>query len=101
MLALCRKLEAGIIGRGRERDLGDPIQLTISLLGLMTCGALAPAAPAEETTETAREHQRAQPTGRKPLPESLPRVEVTDLPPEVEKTGTDAFEHASQKRLFL
>ena len=96
MLALCRKLEAGIIGRGRERDLGDPIQLTISLLGLMTCGALAPAAPAEETTETAREHQRAQPTGRKPLPESLPRVEVTDLPPEVEKTGTDAFEQIGE-----
>ena len=97
MLALCRKLEAGIVGRGRERDLGDPNQLTMSLLGLMTGGALAPAAPAEETTETVREHQRAKPTGRKPLPENLPRVDVTLLPPEVERAGTDAFEQIGEE----
>jgi transposase len=36
-------------------------------------------------------HTRAKPTGRKPLPEKLPRVEVELLPPEVQQKGTDAF----------
>ena len=97
MLTLCRKLEAGITGRGRERDLGDPGQLTMSLLGLVTGGAVAAPEVEKTETETVREHQRAKPTGRKPLPESLPRVEITLLPPEVEKGGTDAFEQIGEE----
>jgi hypothetical protein len=41
MMTLCRKLELGIVGRGRERDLGDTNQVSMSLLGLMT--GVAPA----------------------------------------------------------
>ena len=97
MLAQCRKLELGIIGRGRERDLGDPSQVTMSLLGLMTGGAAnssaAPASPATPpATHTIAQHQRAKPTGRKPLPEKLPRIDIEVLPPEVQARGLDAFE---------
>jgi transposase len=89
MLALCRKLELGIVGRGRERDLGDPNQIALSLMGMLT-GEQAEA-PAPEV-EKVREHERAKPTGRHPLPDKLPRVEVTVLPPEVEQKGLEAFE---------
>jgi transposase len=98
-LAQCRKLEQGIVGRGRERDLGDPNQVTMSLLGLMTGGAVVPAATAaaESDTQTVAAHQRAKPTGRKPLPENLPRVEIELLPPEVQARGTDAFEKIGEE----
>jgi len=89
-LAQCRKLELGIVGRGRERDLGDPNQVTMSLLGMLTGGPMSPAAP--PAVEQVRAHERAKPTGRQPLPEKLPRVEVTVLPPEVEQKDLDAFE---------
>ena len=90
MLAQCRKLELGIIGRGRERDLGNPNQIAMSLIGMLT-GAEAESAPPAEK-ETVRAHERAKPTGRQPLPSSLPRVDVTVLPLEVEQKGLDAFE---------
>jgi transposase len=89
-LALCRKLELGIVGRGRERDIGDPNQVTMSLIGMLT-GEESPIASPPEV-EKVREHERARPTGRQPLPEKLPRVEVTVLPPEVEQKGLEAFE---------
>src|SRR5580658_10275071 len=38
----------------------------------------------------------AKPTGRKPLPEHLPRVEIQVLPPEVERKGLDAFERIGE-----
>jgi transposase len=41
-------------------------------------------------------HTRRKPTGRKPLPEHLPRVEIVVLPPEVEKKGLDAFERIGE-----
>jgi len=91
MLALCRKLELGVVGRGRERDLGDPNQITMSILAMMTGGAAAPAAE-PNPKETVRAHQRAKPTGRQVLPASLPRIDVEVLPPEVQARGTEAFE---------
>lgn len=41
-------------------------------------------------------HTRRKPTGRKPLPEHLPRVEIEVLPPEVERQGLDAFERIGE-----
>jgi transposase len=99
MLALNRKLELGIIGRGRERDLGNPNQLTLSMLEMMTGGGVqAPAKADDELVETSEvaAHQRQKPTGRKPLPETLPRVHVTVLPLEVQKAGLDAFEQIGE-----
>jgi transposase len=94
-LELCRKLELGIVGPKRERLSESDAQLTMSMLGMLlpadegSAAPPAPAPPAAETTVAA--HTRAKPTGRKPLPEKLPRVDVEVLPPEVQEKGTDAF----------
>ena len=69
----------------------------MSLLGLMMGGAVsapvAPAVPATPpATQTIAQHERAKPTGRKPLPEKLPRIDIEVLPPEVQARGLDAFE---------
>ena len=95
-LELCRKLELGIIGPKRERLSPSDAQLTMSLLGMLLDNGAAkvptesgPSLPVAEMPVAA--HTRAKPTGRKPLPEELPRVDVEVLPPEVQKKGTDAF----------
>jgi transposase len=95
MLALCRKLEQGIVGRGRERDLGDPNQIAMSLIGMLTGEQSTIASP--PAVAKVPEHERAKPTGRQPLPEELPRVEVTVLPPEVEQKGLEAFERIGEE----
>jgi len=41
-------------------------------------------------------HTRPKPTGRKPLPETLPRVDVEILPEEVQQAGLDAFERIGE-----
>lgn len=88
MLELCRKLERGIIGQKREKlSVGDQ-QLTLQILGMLL--GSKPEPPAE--VEQVRAHQRAKPTGRKPLPENLPRVDIEVLPPEVQQQGLDNFE---------
>lgn len=95
-LELCRKLELGILGQKRERVDADGAQLTLSLLGLMlgsSAGADQEKEPAPEPSPTeVRAHTRPKPTGRKPLPENLPRVDIEVVPPEVEQQGRDAFE---------
>lgn len=95
-LETCRKLELGLVGAKRERLSEGDAQLTMSMLGLLLGNqpgqSAAPPAPAPPPTDTpVAAHTRAKPTGRKPLPEKLPRVEVELLPPEVKKKGTDAF----------
>lgn len=95
MLAQCRKLEIGVVGRGREREIGDANQLTLAMLSMMTGGAVVEPSPKPEK-ETVQAHERAKPTGRKPLPETLPRVDVIVLPPEVQARGTEAFEQIGE-----
>ena len=95
-LETCRKLELGLVGPRRERLSGGDAQLTMSMLGMLlgndVGGSAAPPPPAPPPVETpVAAHTRAKPTGRKPLPEKLPRIEVELLPPEVQKKGTDAF----------
>jgi transposase len=91
MLELCRKLERGILGQKRERFTDSEPQLTMEMLGMLA-GKGATSESASPAIEEVRAHTREKPTGRKPLPEKLPRVEITVLPPEVEKAGLDAFE---------
>ena len=95
-LALCRKLELGVVGRGRERDVGDANQITMSILAMMTGESPATPAAEPESKTPVRPHERAKPTGRQVLPEKLPRIDVTVLPPEVETGGTDAFEQIGE-----
>lgn len=88
-LAINRKLELGVVGKGRERDVGDPNQITMSLLGMLTG---ANGTPPPSAKEPVRAHERAKPTGRQLPPEKLPRIDVEVLPPEVQARGLDAFE---------
>ena len=94
-LEQCRKLERGLLGPKRERLPPNEAQLSIAVLGQMLgdrAAAAAMVAPVEEpATETVREHERRKPTGRRPLPETLPRVDIEIVPPEVERDGRDAF----------
>lgn len=92
MLELCKKLERGIVGQKRERYVSAD-QLTLSLVGMLT-SASAPEQPPPPSE--VRAHARAKPTGRKPLPETLPRVDVEILPEEVQKAGLDAFERIGE-----
>jgi transposase len=95
MLERCRKLEFAVIGQKGERLPASDAQLTMSMLGTLLDGAggsAPPSVPAPPPVETSiAAHTRAKPTGRKPLPEKLPRVDVEVLPPEVQQKGTDAF----------
>lgn len=87
LLEAYRKLEAGLVGQKRERFIGGEEQLTLAeLLKLVV-----PVAPQPASTTEVPAHERAKPTGRKPLPEKLPRIVVEVVPLEVQQAGLDAF----------
>lgn len=88
MLEAYRKLEAGLVGQKRERFTDSGEQTTLALLSMLT-GEAEAAAPVTTTVEA---HVRVKPTGRKALPEKLPRIHVEVLPPEVQRAGLDAFD---------
>jgi transposase len=93
MLEVCRKLELGIVGPKRERLPDNDAQLTMAMLGMLLEGAGRGTAAATSPAQTEiAAHTRTKPTGRKPLPESLPRVDIEVVPPEVQAKGLDAFE---------
>jgi len=98
-LELCRKLELGIVGQKREKLSGEDSQLTLSLLSMLVGqgeGQAPSAAQLSAAIEKVKAHERQKPTGRKPLPEHLPRVDVEVLPPEVQAQGLDAFERIGE-----
>lgn len=98
-LELCRKLEKGLFGSKRERVTDADSQLTLALLGLLTSaseGTSDQPTTAKESETQVPAHTRAKPTGRKPIPEHLPRVDVEVIPEEVQRLGLDAFERISE-----
>jgi transposase len=95
-LEQCRKLEQGIVGPRSERLAGNEAQLTMAVLATLL-GKRDEAAPSPSIEQPVREHTRQKPTGRKPLPENLPRVEVEILPDEVKREGLDAFERIGEE----
>ncbi len=96
MLERCRKLEKGLLGQKSERLGDDGTQLSLGVLELV----LGERARAEiddlAQEQVVKEHKRNKPTGRKPIPEHLPRVEIVITPEEVEREGLDAFEMIGQ-----
>ncbi len=94
MLEQCRKLELGLLGQKAERLVANDAQLTMRVLATLL--GERPAVDEAPPTQTVREHKRQKPTGRKPLPESLPRVEIEMLPDEVQREGLDAFERIGE-----
>lgn len=95
-LEQCRKLELGIVGPKSERLGEDGAQLTMAVLATLLGRRDEVASPPPPVEQPVREHTRAKPTGRKPLPEDLPRVEVEILPDEVQRAGLDAFERIGE-----
>lgn len=104
LLEKCRKLELGILGQQRERLPASEAQMTMELLGMLlgrkeeaapeTPGPASASAAAKEEARAAR---KKKPTGRRPLPEHLPRVRIEIIPPEVQKLGLDAFERIGEE----
>jgi transposase len=101
MMERCRKLERGLLASKSEHLSKDESQLSLDVLAMMIgdrAKAELDAALAEANAEQeVRGHTRRKPTGRKPLPDHLPRVEIEVLPPEVERAGLDAFERIGEE----
>jgi transposase len=93
-LERCRKLERGILGQKAERLPASESQLSLDVLS----SVLGSQANAVESgsVEDVRAHTRTKPTGRKPLPDELPRVDIEIIPDEVQRMGLDAFERIGQ-----
>src|SRR5437868_11682711 len=99
LLEAYRKLEAGLVGQKRERFVGTgpEEQLALSPLGMLASEGAAPTAGgAPAQVQQVEGHERKKPTGRKPLPELLPRIHVEVIPPEVQRLGLEAFERIGE-----
>jgi len=93
LLERCRKLELGLLQK-RERFSTNPSQLSLDVIATLLAASEPAADPAlapPPATPPAPPPPRAKPTGRKPLPEHLPRVDIELLPPEVEQQGLQSF----------
>jgi transposase len=101
MLELNKKLERGILGQKAEKLPADESQLTLQLLAtLLKDGDKEQRnekPEGEAHLQEVQSHKRRKPTGRKPLPEDLPRVDIEILPEEVKREGLDAFERIGEE----
>lgn len=89
-LERCRRLELGLLGQKSERHAPNENQLTFDVLSL----ALESREEAQIEAlaeDLVRAHRRRKRTGRTPIPENLPRVEIEIMPDEVKREGLDAF----------
>ena len=97
-LAKIARLERGLIGQKSERTPPAEEQMSLGILGMMLEEreeAELEGLEAEE--EEAPPKKRTKPTGRKRLPEELPRVEIEVIPDEVQRAGLDAFERIGEE----
>lgn len=83
------KLAHGLRGQQAERLPPDDRQLTLGLLSTLLGEDAASAAPPGQPV---RAHERRPPTGRKPLPDHLPRVRIELIPLDVQQQGLDQFD---------
>jgi transposase len=100
LLETCKRLEQGILGHKAERLSSSDAQLTLQILGSLLAArdAGGPASAGENpSTQKVAAHTRSKPTGRKPLPEHLPKVEIEVLPEEVKREGLDAFSRIGEE----
>ena len=100
MIELNKKLERGLLGRKAERLPENDRQLTMQILETLL-SELGESSDSEADPEPKKQHigahTRNKPTGRKPFPENLPRVEFEVTPPEVLAQGTDAFDKIGEE----
>jgi transposase len=100
MLQRCAKLERGIVTQKKSERLPTDVVLSEAMLELLLPDrpATEPSEAPAESVEIVREHERHKPTGRKPLPDHLPQVEVELIPDVVQQEGLDAFERIGEER---
>lgn len=96
MLERCRKLELGLMGQKAERLPKDEAQLSLDVLDFVLGQRAAEEIDRLASERTIKEHTRRSPTGRKPIPDNLPRVDIMIVPPEVEAEGRNAFDRIGQ-----
>ena len=103
-LERCATLERGIVaGRQAERHAADDSQLALQVLGmLLSSDEQAPTDDLSEETDPEssdpdREPAPRRPTGRRKLPEHLPRVVIEVLPLEVKQEGLAAFKRIGEE----
>lgn len=97
MMERCRKLERGLLGPKSERVREDEAQLSLGVLAMALDERDAAAIDDLVREEKVRAHKRRRPTGRKPIPDELPRVEIEIVPDEVRREGLDAFEKIGEE----
>ncbi len=101
MMERCRKLERGLLGSKSEHRTPSEAQLSLDMIAMMLNdrerAELDAALAAGNAEQPVREHVRKKPTGRHPIAEHLPRVDIEILPPEVERQGLDAFERIGEE----
>jgi transposase len=86
------RLKLGLLGQKAERLPKNDAQLSLAILNLALGNHALATPPADpEPEQSVPAHTRRKPT-RKPLPDTLPRVTIEILPPDVQREGLDAFE---------
>jgi transposase len=88
------KLKLGLVGQKAERLDPNDRQLSLSILEMMLGKKSEPEA---SSTEQVRAHERKKPTGRKPLPEHLARVELELIPLDVQQEGLENFDRIGEE----
>jgi transposase len=88
------KLKLGLLGQKAERLDPNDRQLSLSILEMLLGKKDEPPASA---TEQVRAHERKKPTGRRPLPEHLARVELELIPIDVQQEGLENFERIGEE----
>ena len=108
MLEKARKLELGLLGQKSERLPSSDEQLSRHVLaGLLAEQGMTldsddhDGAPSEseDDAEAAEPKQRSKPTGRRPIPEHLPVVDIEVIPDEVLQAGLEHFERVGEEVL--
>lgn len=110
MLEKARKLELGLLGQKSERLPTDELQLSILVLeGLLgEQDLVVPEGEEDESesgsategeTEDAEPEPRPKPTGRRPIPENLPVVDIEVIPEEVLQAGLEHFDQVGEEVL--
>jgi transposase len=99
MLERCRKLERGLLGQKAERFASHEAQLSLDLLGMLLSeresADVLGSIPSDE--QQVQAHTRHKPTGRNPIAEHIPRVDIEIVPDEVKRAGLDAFERIGEE----
>lgn len=106
LLEKARKLELGLLGQKAERMPASDAQLSLQLLASLL-GELdelggddeESGATSEPESEAEPDKPRRKPTGRKPIPEHLPVVEIELIPDDVMAKGLEHFDRVGEEVL--